>query len=261
MAFTSDHTGTDLYDQQSNRHVILSRYAARLAEYSAVEVDPSPTKHRHGSRMFFDMTCVPELPVLSPGDSYPHASFFIPESFAATSPSPADQSCMSTVNWAPESGGIPSPTNETDVKVKKDRRRAQNRVAQRGEPLLDLITPPRATDRSHIQAFRDRKEKAIESLTNELQRLLAINQYLSKANEAYAAQISDLKKTIESTKLLETPPSSAPTCDPFFELDELELEHGFADSLTSLQADCGESWIHWQEGDCMRLKETTTAEK
>ena len=62
---------------------------------------------------------------------------------------------------------------------------------------------------------------------------------------------------IESTKLLQTPPSSALTCNPFFELDKLELEHGFADGLASLQADCGESWIHWQEGDCDRFVETT----
>ena len=139
MAYSLDDTGTDIYDQQSNRHVILSRYAARLAEYSAVEVDSSPIKDRHGSRMFFDSAYVPELPVLSPGDSYQHADLNTPESFSATSPSPADQSRLGTINWAPESGGVPCPTNEVDVRVKKDRRRAQNRVAQRGEPLLLLI--------------------------------------------------------------------------------------------------------------------------
>ena len=83
--------------------------------------------------------------------------------------------------------------------------------------------------------------------------MIAINQNLSEANEAYARQISELKKAIESTKLLGTHPSSAPTRDALFELDKLELEHDFGESLAALQVDCGESWIHWQEGECVRL--------
>jgi len=85
-----------------------------------------------------------------------------------------------------------------------------------------------------------------------------INQNLSEANEAYARQISELKETIESTKLLGTPAISALTCATLFRLDNLELEHGFGESVASLRVDCGEQWIHWQEGECARFREAKT---
>jgi hypothetical protein len=89
-----------------------------------------------------------------------------------------------------------------------------------------------------------------------LQRLTAINQSLTKSNKAYARQISELQKTIESTKLLGTPSSSILTSDTFLELDKLEQEHGFAENVASLRADCGEPWIHWQEGECIKFGES-----
>jgi len=50
---------------------------------------------------------------------------------------------------------------------------------------------------------------------------MAINQGLMMSNEAYARQISELKKTIESMKLLETPPGSRLSYDMLFDLDRL----------------------------------------
>jgi hypothetical protein len=62
---------------------------------------------------------------------------------------------------------------------------------------------------------------------------MAINQGLMMSNEAYARQISELKKTIESMKLLETPPGSRLSYDMLFDLDRLGFEHGFAESIPS----------------------------
>jgi hypothetical protein len=56
---------------------------------------------------------------------------------------------------------------------------------------------------------------------------MAINQGLIKSNEAYARQISEVKKTTESVKLLEAPTSPRLAYDMLFDLDTLELEHGF----------------------------------
>ena len=62
---------------------------------------------------------------------------------------------------------------------------------------------------------------------------MAINQGLMMSNEAYARQISELKKIMESMKLLETPPSSRLAYDMLFELNRLGLEHSFAESIPS----------------------------
>jgi len=62
---------------------------------------------------------------------------------------------------------------------------------------------------------------------------MAINQGLMMSNEAYARQISELRKTIESTKLLETPPSSRLAYNMLFGLDKPGLEHSFAESIPS----------------------------
>lgn len=67
---------------------------------------------------------------------------------------------------------------------------------------------------------------------------MAIIQGLVMSNEAYARQISELKRTIESMKLSETPPSSRFAYDMVFDLDRLGLEHGFAESIPST----GENW-------------------
>lgn len=111
---------------------------------------------------------------------------------------------------------------------------------------------------SNHQAFRDRKEQAIKSLGMELQRLIAVNQHLSEANDAYARQISELKEKIESTRLLKMPASSALTCDTPYDVDMIEIEHSFGGSAASLQLDCAESWVRWRAGECTMSREART---
>lgn len=60
---------------------------------------------------------------------------------------------------------------------------------------------------------------------------MVINQRLIESNEAYARQISELKKTTEPMKLSETSPRSRLAYDMLFDLDRLELPHGFAESI------------------------------
>jgi hypothetical protein len=73
------------------------------------------------------------------------------------------------------------------------------------------------------------------SLRKELERVVVINQGLIVSNEAYARQISELKKTIESVKLLEaSPPSSGFAYGMPFDLDTLEPDHGFTEGIPSL---------------------------
>jgi hypothetical protein len=92
----------------------------------------------------------------------------------------------------------------------------------------------------------------------ELQRLIAINQHLSQANEAYARQISELKEKMESTRLLKMPASTALTCDTPYDLDMIELEHAYRGSVASLQLDCAESWVNWRAGECAMAREART---
>jgi hypothetical protein len=132
MACNSDFTVIDMNTQQSNRQIYLSRYEARLADYSAVDMDPSPIQDPHDRRMLFDSTCDLDHSVLSPWDSYPHSGFLTPDSFSATSPSPAARLHTSAIHWLPQSGDVPCPPDETNVNMRKERRREQNRMAQRG---------------------------------------------------------------------------------------------------------------------------------
>ena len=73
------------------------------------------------------------------------------------------------------------------------RRRAQNRIAQK--------------------AFRERKDKAIQRLEEEVEKLNSINQSLSAANEARSREISELKAELERQSSL----SPSPARNPYFE--------------------------------------------
>src|SRR5947207_2978699 len=117
MAHHSDNVATAMDDQQSNWQIHLSRYGARPANYSSVQIDQSCTQDRHDCCMVFDLTCDLDYSVLLPKASYRHGGFLTPESFSATSPSAAARSYTS---------------DEANVNMRKERRRAQNRVAQRG---------------------------------------------------------------------------------------------------------------------------------
>jgi hypothetical protein len=131
MAYHSDYVATDTYDQQSHRQIHRGRYEARLANYSPAEIHQSPAQGRHGHRMPFDSGCDLDHPVPSQSASYRLGGFFTPESFSATSPT-------SAIHWVPLSDDVPCPPDKSNVDMRKERRRAQNRMAQRGALLLLL---------------------------------------------------------------------------------------------------------------------------
>jgi hypothetical protein len=113
MAYHSDNVATAIDLQQSNQQIHLSRYVAGPANYSSVQIDQSCIQGRHDRRMGFNPTCDLDRSVLLPKVSYRHGGFLTPKPFSATSPSVAARSYSS-------------------ADMRKERRRAQNRVAQRG---------------------------------------------------------------------------------------------------------------------------------
>jgi hypothetical protein len=138
MAYLSDYVATDMYDQQSNRQIHCGRYEARLANYSSVEMDQSPVQGRDDRRMPFDSTRDLDHSVLSPRVSYPLGGILTPEFFSATPPPPATRSHTNAIHWAPLSGDVRYPPDKSNAEMRKERRRAQNRMAQRGALLLLL---------------------------------------------------------------------------------------------------------------------------
>lgn len=135
MASNSGYMATDMFGQQATQQIHLNCYGARMADYPEVAADPSPMQDRHGRRMAFDSTPA-NSSVLLPWESYPHGSVLTPESFSATSPPLAARSNTRPIHCAPQSGGVTSSPDNTKVNVRKERRRAQNRIAQRGGQLL-----------------------------------------------------------------------------------------------------------------------------
>jgi hypothetical protein len=126
MAYHSDNVATAIDDQQSTRQIHLSRYGARPANYSSVQIGQSCIQDRHDRCMFFDPTCDLDHSALLLKTPYRHGDFLTPESFSATSPSAAARSYTSAIS------DVPCPPNDANVNMRKERRRAQNRVAQRG---------------------------------------------------------------------------------------------------------------------------------
>jgi hypothetical protein len=137
-AHNFDPLSADMFDQQSNwQH--LHALCTTNPENSAVELDPVHFQDCYGHGMLLDLTCSLNLssPLLRESSSHP--GFFTPETFSATSPSPPARSRTSTIHSLPESGGVPDLPDETNAKIRKERRRAQNRIAQRGEPQVFLL--------------------------------------------------------------------------------------------------------------------------
>lgn len=82
--------------------------------------------------MLFGSTCDSDLSNLSQSESCLDAGLFTPESYSVTSPLSPARPSASTIRWVPGSGGATRPLDQQNAKDKKERRRAQNRVAQRG---------------------------------------------------------------------------------------------------------------------------------
>ena len=82
--------------------------------------------------MLFSSTCDLDLLHLSQSESFLDAGLFAPESSSVTSPHSPDQPSASLIRWIPDSGGTTRPLNQQNAKDRKERRRVQNRLAQRG---------------------------------------------------------------------------------------------------------------------------------
>ena len=130
MSYNTDRMSVDKYHSNWQHH--FSRYGATLPDNSAVQVDSNPTSGWRGHYMLFGSTCDSDLSNLSQSESCLDAGLFTPESYSVTSPLSPARPSTSTIRWVPDSGGATRPLDQQDAKDKKERRRAQNRVAQRG---------------------------------------------------------------------------------------------------------------------------------
>jgi hypothetical protein len=90
--------------------------------------------------MLFSSTCDLDLLNLSQSELCLDASLFTPESYSVTSPLSPDQPSTSMIRWVPDSGGTGRPLNQQTAKDRKERRRVQNRLAQRGtQPRSSIV--------------------------------------------------------------------------------------------------------------------------
>lgn len=94
--------------------------------------------------------------------------------------------------------------------------------------MLTVAQRRRAQNRKAQKAFRERKDKAIQRLEEEVEKLNSINQSLSAANEARLREISKLKAELEGQSSL----SPSPARDPYF-----ESWHGMASKRGSVSSD------------------------
>ena len=93
--------------------------------------------------------------------------------------------------------------------------------------LLTFRQRRRAQNRKAQKAFRERKDKAIQILENEVEKLNTINQSLSVANEARLRQIEELKAELEGRSSLSPSPS---TNSCFEEWDRVSRKRGSVSS-------------------------------
>jgi hypothetical protein len=100
-----------------------------------------------------------------------------------------------------------------DLLIAWQRRRAQNRKAQ--------------------QAFRERKEKAIQRLEKEVEKLKALNHNLNSAHEARLREIADLKVELESQSRESPSPPSIPYFDEWDEVARCQQDLSTVSSTSS----------------------------
>lgn len=139
MSYNTDCMSIDRYHPNWQQHH-FSRCGATLPDDSAARVDSNLITSWREHHTLFGLTCDSDLSNLSQSESRLGAGLFSPESHSATSPPPLARS-SSTVRWVSDSGDATRPLHPQNAKDRKERRRAQNRVAQRGaHPFLLLWT-------------------------------------------------------------------------------------------------------------------------
>jgi hypothetical protein len=127
MSYNMDRMSTDEY--RPNWQHQFSPCGATLPDNSAAQVDSNPISSLRDHYMILGSTCGLDLSSLSQSLD---AGLFTPESYSVTSPHSPGQPSTSLIRWVPDSGGAARPLDQQSAKDRKERRRAQNRLAQRG---------------------------------------------------------------------------------------------------------------------------------
>jgi hypothetical protein len=130
MSYNTDRMSIDEY-HPSWQHP-FSPCGATLPDNSAAQVDSNPISSWRDHYMLFGSTCDLDLSSLSQSELCLDAGSLTPKSYSATSPHSPDQPSASMVHWVPDLGGATRPLDQQSAKDRKERRRAQNRLAQRG---------------------------------------------------------------------------------------------------------------------------------
>ena len=134
MSYNTDGMSIDEHHPNwQQRH--FSRCGATLPDNSLVQVDSNPISDWRDHYMAFGSICdsdLSNLSNLSQSKSCLDAGLFTSESDSVTSPLSLARSSTSVIRWVPDSGDATRPLYQQNAQERKERRRAQNRVAQRG---------------------------------------------------------------------------------------------------------------------------------
>ena len=137
MSYNTDCVSIDEYHPNWQHH--FSPCGAALPDNSAAQVDSNPISSWRDHYRLLGSTCDLDLSNLSQSESCLDASLFTADSYSVTSSHSPEQPSASIIRWVPDSGGATRPLDQQSAKDRKERRRAQNRLAQRGaHPFLLL---------------------------------------------------------------------------------------------------------------------------
>jgi hypothetical protein len=131
MSYNTDSMSIDEYHPNWQHH--FSPCGITLPDNSAAQVDSNPISSWRDPYMFFGgSTCNLDLSNLSQSEPCLDTGLFSPESSSVTSPQSPDQPSTSIIRWIPDSGRATRPVDQQNAQDRKERRRAQNRLAQQG---------------------------------------------------------------------------------------------------------------------------------
>jgi hypothetical protein len=130
MSYNTDRMSIDRCHPNWQQHP-FSRCGATPPDDSVARADSNLISGWREHYTLFGLTCDSDLSNLSQSESHLGAGLFTPESHSVPSP-PSLARSSSTVRWVSDSGGAARPLHPQNAKDRKERRRAQNRVAQRG---------------------------------------------------------------------------------------------------------------------------------
>ena len=140
MSYDIDRIAAHSSDQQSSWQYHLSCCGAELPHNSSVRMNSNPIPDWQSRCMLLGSTCVSDLPNMSQRMPYPNAGFSTPKSFSPKLPISPARSPTSTISQTSESGGVTYPPDLSNTNLRKEKRREQNRRAQRGKSPSPLLS-------------------------------------------------------------------------------------------------------------------------